>query len=358
MYLTHQGQGAFWPAGEIRVRGGGPVRSRWTRREPERAAARLGVRRQVWLGTLAATRPGPAAGPPAPTPAGATWTTYTFQHESAGTAIASVVQVDGAMAHANPSAERAHDGAGGRAASRRRSCSSAAPGAAARTCSPGCWAATRISRWSRSRSASTSRSAAFRACWRAHVSQGRVRAPPARLLVEGLSDRAACAGCSGSSPSERFEQAVAAFEAALRRRSRGGLPPALLRPALVPGRARPSAERLVEQSCDTIAQAPTLARLFPEAKFIHVVRDGRDASASRVAQTARPDLPADPTQGLEWWEERIRRDRRGARAIPPDRLLTVSLDELLMLGPTGAAAAVPVPGVYPERRCGASSAAG
>src|SRR5690606_39515545 len=44
---------------------------------------------------------------------------------------------------------------------------------------------------------------------------------------------------------------------------------------------------IVEQSCDTIAQAPTLVRLFPEARFVHVVRDGRDASASRVGQTDR-----------------------------------------------------------------------
>ena len=57
---------------------------------------------------------------------------------------------------------------------------------------------------------------------------------------------------------------------------------------------------------------PTLARLFPEAKFIHVVRDGRDASASRVAQTRGLVHPRTRRQGLEWWEERIRRDRRRA----------------------------------------------
>jgi hypothetical protein len=96
------------------------------------------------------------------------------------------------------------------------------------------------------------------------------------------------------------------------------------------------ANGLVEQSCDTIAAAPTLTRLFPEARFVHVVRDGRDASASRVAQTRGLIRPRTRRQGLEWWEERIRKIDAGEDAIPPDRLLIVSLDELLLLGARGA----------------------
>jgi hypothetical protein len=76
----------------------------------------------------------------------------------------------------------------------------------------------------------------------------------------------------------------------------------------------------------------TLARLFPEARFVHVVRDGRDASASRVGQTHGLLYPRTRRQGLEWWEERIRSIDAGAREIPRERLLTVSLDELLLLG--------------------------
>jgi hypothetical protein len=58
MYLTHQGQGAFWPAGELRAGGGGPVTVTVSAARPTRLQRTLGVRRQVWLGTLAATRPG------------------------------------------------------------------------------------------------------------------------------------------------------------------------------------------------------------------------------------------------------------------------------------------------------------
>lgn len=92
------------------------------------------------------------------------------------------------------------------------------------------------------------------------------------------------------------------------------------------------ARAIVEQSCDVIAQAPTLVRLFDEARFVHVVRDGRDASASRVAQQRMLVYPRTRRQGLEWWERRIRAIDRGARAIPEGRLLELGLDDLLTRG--------------------------
>ena len=84
------------------------------------------------------------------------------------------------------------------------------------------------------------------------------------------------------------------------------------------------ASGIVEQSCDTIAASATLVDLFPEAKFIHVVRDGRDASASRVAQTRRLIYPRTRRQGIEWWESRIRRIDEGVKgdsggAVPRNR---------------------------------------
>jgi Sulfotransferase family len=88
---------------------------------------------------------------------------------------------------------------------------------------------------------------------------------------------------------------------------------------------------LVEQSTDNVARAATLHRLFPEARFIHVVRDGRDASASRVAQTRGLIAPRTREQGIEWWEGRVEAIEEGAAALPPELLLTVSLDELLRM---------------------------
>jgi hypothetical protein len=98
----------------------------------------------------------------------------------------------------------------------------------------------------------------------------------------------------------------------------------------------PIAERegkpgLIEQSCDTAAQAPTLLRLFPDARFLHVVRDGRDAAASRIDQANWLGRPRTMKQGLEWWEARMRRIDDGLRQIPSDRYFATSLDELIDL---------------------------
>jgi hypothetical protein len=59
MYLTHQGQGSFWAAGEVEVRRHGPVKVTVEAAEPSGLQRALGVERRVWLGVLAATRAGP-----------------------------------------------------------------------------------------------------------------------------------------------------------------------------------------------------------------------------------------------------------------------------------------------------------
>jgi len=98
----------------------------------------------------------------------------------------------------------------------------------------------------------------------------------------------------------------------------------------------PIAERagkpgLIEQSCDTMAEAPTLLRLFPDARFVHVVRDGRDTAASRVAQARWLARPRTLRQGLVWWEARMRRIDAGIRQVPADQRYAVGLDELIEL---------------------------
>jgi hypothetical protein len=58
MYLTHQGQGAFWPAGGLEVAERGPVVVTVEAARPTQRQRDLGVERKVWMGDLAATRPG------------------------------------------------------------------------------------------------------------------------------------------------------------------------------------------------------------------------------------------------------------------------------------------------------------
>lgn len=130
-------------------------------------------------------------------------------------------------------------------------------------------------------------------------------------------------------PEERFEDAVSAFEEGFEEDAPDAACRQLFLDLLWPHAADDGASGLVEQSCDSIAQAETLMRLFPEAKFVHVVRDGRDASASRVSQSRGRVYPRTRKQGIDWFEKRIRRIDEGARQIPDVRLMQVSLEELL-----------------------------
>lgn len=86
---------------------------------------------------------------------------------------------------------------------------------------------------------------------------------------------------------------------------------------------------LIEMSCFTIAEAPTLHRLFPQASFIHTVRDGRDAGSSKVSKRQKRSHPRDGSEGIRWWEGRLRRIETGIRAMPEGSVLTISLDELV-----------------------------
>ena len=130
-------------------------------------------------------------------------------------------------------------------------------------------------------------------------------------------------------PEDSFEEAVTRFEEAFDPEQPEPACRGLFLDLLWPRAVEKQSSGLVEQSCDTIAQAAVLMRIFPEAKFIHVIRDGRDASASRVAQTRKRVYPRTRKQGLEWFERRLRRIEEGARQIPEDRLLQVSLENIL-----------------------------
>ena len=129
-------------------------------------------------------------------------------------------------------------------------------------------------------------------------------------------------------PHERFDAAVLEFDAAYEAdpvAACRGLFLELLMP-LADEAGKPG---LVEMSCFTVAQAPTLVRLFPEAKIVHTVRDGRDAGSSKVSERQKREHPRDARQGVEWWAGRLAEAEAGARAVPAGVLLTISLDELV-----------------------------
>jgi hypothetical protein len=90
--------------------------------------------------------------------------------------------------------------------------------------------------------------------------------------------------------------------------------------------------RLVEMSCFTIAAADALAQIFPEARFVHSVRDGRDSGSSKVGLRQKPHHPTDVASGIDFWADRLRQAEEGVRGLADGdrrRLHVISLDELV-----------------------------
>ena len=91
---------------------------------------------------------------------------------------------------------------------------------------------------------------------------------------------------------------------------------------------------LVEMSSHNVREAQTLRRIFPEARFVHAVRDGRDAASSVTTKTWGPD---GIVAGIDWWADRLRAIDAGVRGeedgspytLLPDRLCVVVLDDLV-----------------------------
>ena len=91
---------------------------------------------------------------------------------------------------------------------------------------------------------------------------------------------------------------------------------------------------LVEMSSHNVREAQTLRRLFPAARFVHAVRDGRDAASSVTTKTWGPDSLL---KGIDWWVGRLRAIEAGVRgsedgtayALGSEQLFVVVLDDLV-----------------------------
>lgn len=89
------------------------------------------------------------------------------------------------------------------------------------------------------------------------------------------------------------------------------------------GRAR--GKRLVgDKSPGYVRSLPTLHRLWPEARFVHLIRDGRDVALSAVSWKKADDVfrdfrdwRDDPwTTAALWWERSVRLGRQAAATLP------------------------------------------
>jgi len=84
----------------------------------------------------------------------------------------------------------------------------------------------------------------------------------------------------------------------------------------------------IDTSPPNIANARRIHEFWPEARFIWMVRDGRATAASVMAERWGPD---DPLEAISWWEKRVRRAHAGLAGLPQARVLTLSLEDLVVL---------------------------
>jgi hypothetical protein len=68
-----------------------------------------------------------------------------------------------------------------------------------------------------------------------------------------------------------------------------------------------------------------LDRLFPDAQFIHLVRDGRAC----VASLQRPPFDLSPARAIVTWLDAMHACRRAARRLGPDRFLELRYEDLV-----------------------------
>src|SRR5215211_2280687 len=141
-------------------------------------------------------------------------------------------------------------------------------------------------------------------------------------------------------PRGRFDAALEQFLSACRATPlRRRIVPRRARPDLVgpscelvkglfdPIAAEQGAARWVEMSPRNAQFSPALARMFPDMKLVFPVRDGRDVACSLARL---PFGPENALAGLARWNLHLRRADAAVRRLPPERVLTVRLEELLL----------------------------
>jgi hypothetical protein len=84
--------------------------------------------------------------------------------------------------------------------------------------------------------------------------------------------------------------------------------------------------RYGDKSPGYVLHMERLAVLFPEARFVHVIRDGRDVALSYVDRSFGPsDIP----EAALFWKRRVRAGRDAGRQLGPDRYKELRYEDLI-----------------------------
>ncbi|MFL5736008.1 MAG: sulfotransferase family protein [Actinomycetota bacterium] len=88
---------------------------------------------------------------------------------------------------------------------------------------------------------------------------------------------------------------------------------------------RAGKQRWADKTPNQVEEIPTIAGVFPEARFIHVIRDGRDVTLSYLD---RPFGPADVWDAARQWNRQVRAGIRDGRGLDA-RYLEVRYERLV-----------------------------
>lgn len=84
--------------------------------------------------------------------------------------------------------------------------------------------------------------------------------------------------------------------------------------------------RYADKTPPYVQHIPLLASLFPESRFVHIIRDGRDVALSFVDQ---PFGPASVVEAAMMWDQRVRAGRTGGTLLGSDRYMEVRYEDLV-----------------------------
>jgi hypothetical protein len=73
--------------------------------------------------------------------------------------------------------------------------------------------------------------------------------------------------------------------------------------------------------------ADQIHQLFPEARFINVIRDGRDVATSISKEHWGPN---DPYEALTWWANRVYRSAVALKNVEPSSVLQLRITDLIV----------------------------
>ena len=89
---------------------------------------------------------------------------------------------------------------------------------------------------------------------------------------------------------------------------------------------RHAKERYADKTPIYVIHMTRLAELFPESRFVHIVRDGRDVA---LAVVEMPWGPRGLDEAALWWKEIVERGRQTGIELGPERYREIRYEDLL-----------------------------